>query len=397
MCCKQYRSELTYCDYCDSEDQIMRSIPTFQAKPQETMNSTRNPQYQSKSNVDIVPDTEPQIDTVAEHCITTSTSATAITIPPLLSQSTNSVDDTASSPSHRLGAPVTQPIISTLTDQPLNDAAASDNHESTFNEDKDKQEDFMKMGPSVIYMDVLEKVDSDVPSLPSGSFRINGEYHTHRRYRNPGFCSRQSQQKHQQTNTNAISSEAKGAARSDDNGVALDDVDDGGRRRSGRKRKSAHPAHTDQHTGSKVRDVEVLRPKRGFVIVELPDDAMPGNSFLVSWPMTADEQAYDDSPQFFLFEVPPNVATPTKNKKRLVKVMAPGFYGPPDKKGRSSAERGTPHRTSGIRSFQSPQKAEWHSYKKTTSRVGKLYQVPSLPPVGAKRNDEDYIDAAVEG
>ena len=263
-----------------------------------------------------------------------------------------------------------------IVDQPGHAASFSTNDGSTHGQDK--PDDSVTMGSAVIYMDVLEKMDTDAASGCHGSFLIDGEFHAYRRYRNPGFCSRQSKHSQQESDTGATTIEAI-ALKFDDDGQ--EDLDDR-RRRSGRKRKPAHPTNIDQHAGSKVTELEFLRSKRGCVVVELSDDVMPGDKLLIAWPKDDEEVNDDGLPQYFLCEVPKTVSPPKKKKPRLLRVMAPDFDGSPRKR-RSGGDRykhGSPHKSSVRSSFQSPQKAQWSSYQKTTSRVGELYQVPSLPP-----------------
>ena len=339
------------------------------------MNSTINPQHadQEKSTADVVPDIEqpsPQLQGVTGSCSVTASTATADAM--LLNHS-NSIDVNASSHSLQLSCDKSLEIVHQLG----NVTSFSTNHGSTHNDYK--PDDSVTMPSAIMDMDVLEKVDTDAASGLHGSFLMNGEYHAYRRYRNSGFCSRQSQRRQQESDIGDTTIEANAHKSDNDGHVEVDN----GRRRSGRKRK-----------GSKVTELEFLQSKRSCAVVEVPDDVMPGDSLLVAWPKAVDELDQDGSPQFFLCQVPETFPAPKKKKIRLLKVMAPWSQECP-KKRRSRVDKckqGTPYKSSDRPPLQSPQEAQWSFYRKSTSRVGELYQVPNLPRAGVvKTNDSAEI------
>ena len=340
------------------------------------MNSTRNPQYahQGKSNADVIPDIEhpsPQIKPLADL--------------------SKSIDDNASSQSQ----PSPNGKSSEMADPRGYEASLSTNHGSTH--DQVKPADSMAMGASVMFMDVLETTETNAVSGLHGLFVIDGECHAYRRYQNSGFRSRQSQPSRQKKPQVIDAAIEANAGKSDDEGQ--EEADDVQRRRSGRKRKPVNPPHPNKPPGSKVATLEFLQPTRNCVIIELPDDAVPGDTFLVAWPKLVGEIEDAGSPRYFLCEVPETVSPSKKKKKRLLRVMAPDSY-MSHKKQRSGGDRykrGTPQKSSVRRAVQSPQKADWYSYQKSTSRVGKLYQVPVLPPACAVTKANDSDEAAVPG
>jgi hypothetical protein len=188
------------------------------------------------------------------------------------------------------------------------------------------------------------------------------------------------------------------------NGQSTDETAGEARRRSGRKRKQRVPFLGDKLYGSKVDDIEFPNSLEQFcAIVELPDDLGPGDLLLVAWPETSVNRATNGLfvPQIFWIEIPETVPSPRLNSKRLLKVMAPGCDATKGKKrrlggrgGRYTAT-GTPPKNPRSPAFQSPQKAEWFSYQKSASRVGRNYQVPGLPVITTPM--DELVEPEVEG
>jgi hypothetical protein len=135
---------------------------------------------------------------------------------------------------------------------------------------------------------------------------------------------------------------------------------------------------------------------------KFPDDLGPGDLLLVAWPETEANRAPNGLfvPQIFWLEIPDTVPSPKLNSKRLLKVLAPGCDVAGGKKRRLGGRGGrytttTTPKNARSPAFQSPQKAEWFSYQKSASRVGRKYQVPGLPV--RKIPIEVVVEPAVEG
>jgi hypothetical protein len=151
---------------------------------------------------------------------------------------------------------------------------------------------------------------------------------------------------------------------------------------------------------SKVEGLEYPGLEQTCVIVELPHDIQPGDTMLVEWPQSKNckerigMQEYDvtNAPLLFLCKVPKTVPVALKNKKRLLRVMAPGCYEQSEPK-RQRIRQSNSSRCLQNDIFQSPQRVNWISFKKSSSRIGGKYQVPSLPALTMQSNfDCNYED-----
>eukprot|EP00548_Thalassiothrix_antarctica_P000737 CAMPEP_0194144002 /NCGR_PEP_ID=MMETSP0152-20130528/13100_1 /TAXON_ID=1049557 /ORGANISM="Thalassiothrix antarctica, Strain L6-D1" /LENGTH=904 /DNA_ID=CAMNT_0038843665 /DNA_START=165 /DNA_END=2879 /DNA_ORIENTATION=+ len=132
---------------------------------------------------------------------------------------------------------------------------------------------------------------------------------------------------------------------------------------------------------SRVEVVEYPTAHLGIAIVELPINAIPGDKVVVSWPTSRDTNG---NPHIYLIEIPETVSSfKGGRQKRLLKVLAPDClakkpkYLTDHKDGISSPTK-LPQ-VENASSFRSPQKERWRNYSKTSSRVGRRYQVPALP------------------
>jgi hypothetical protein len=146
-------------------------------------------------------------------------------------------------------------------------------------------------------------------------------------------------------------------------------------------------------TQSKVEALEYPGLEQTCVIVELPHDVQPGDTMLVEWPKSKHSKEgigmqgndAENVPLLFLCKIPKTVPPARKHKKRLLKVMAPDCYEQPEPK----RKRVRQSNSSGCienETLQSPHKVNWTSFKKSSSRIGQGYQVPSLPVVTIDSN-----------
>jgi hypothetical protein len=144
---------------------------------------------------------------------------------------------------------------------------------------------------------------------------------------------------------------------------------------------------------SKVEDLEYPELEQTCMIVELPHDVQPGDTMLVEWPKTKNrkqgigiqENDAANVPLLFLCQIPETVPPGRKNKKRLLRVMAPGCYEQSEPK-RQRLKQSNSSRCLENDFLQSPHRVNWTSFKKSSSRVGGKYQVPSLPAVTMQSN-----------
>lgn len=214
----------------------------------------------------------------------------------------------------------------------------------------------IKMGPRVEFVDLIEKVES----ADDQSIVMNGSHLSFRRYTNKHY-------------------EPSRKTPQNDEEMSPDETDLDQKRRSGRQRKSRVPFSSRNKATSKVERLEFpTKLQQCHTIVELPDDAKAGEMLLVTWPVSRDHRF----PQLFLIEIPETVPAPRRNRKRLLRVAAPGIYIPRVLRRRFGTDRYIPNSPMKTRLpvFSSPQKAQWTSFAKSTSRVGRLYQVPRFPP-----------------
>lgn len=259
-----------------------------------------------------------------------------------------------------------KPATSGLAEKSKSDNVASETPTFSMQQSPEDHDKHVTLGSAVDYADCAEKIEN-VKNLSPGDrsevFSYSGSDFLFRRYRNETFKPTPPPKPVDVPETTPVESEEEMS-----------------KRRSSRKKGPQGKA------GSQVQSVEYPPDLLSHAIIELPDDAMPGDQILVTWPVSSDPRF----PTVFLIEVPETVP-PFKGKTRLLKVMAPGCFDK-GKKRRLARNRyipGSPilRRGNRLPAF-SPQKAEWSAYTKSSSRVGDAYQVPEIPPSTTFQNEQ---------
>ena len=238
----------------------------------------------------------------------------------------------------------------------------------------------MRMGSMVLFTDILANTETDSSVVRSGSsIRREGNKIVYRFHNTTGEALRHLEndtvvaarsrdldefdmKTHDVDNRNARGVRLRGD-RSCNDCQEHEEFVDWEKRRSGRIRKKAKSSEKDKELlMSKILHAQYLVVKRREVSDEGSEDR---------WPTV-----------FSSVETVEIASTRRTRRRRLSEAVPMDPLMPFAKRQRLNGKvPASPRKSSALTGLQSPQKATWFSYKRSVSRVGEQYQVPSLPPV----------------